>query len=325
MIPSAATGVGSMPGTSPAEATAVVVGELPGWPALPELPARGAGADMVGRTAAALLAVDPAFALAAVPTGWCRTGQVGPDMRRARSWLGEDLDRFEEALTGYAGPAKLQFCGPWTWAAAVEDVSGRRLVRDAGFVADLAEALGLAVRMHVAEVQRRVPGAAIVVQFDEPGLPAVLAGTVPTASGLGRLAAVAAPQAVDLLDRCRDRAAVPAVLHCCAAALFDIARRAGFPGVSWDASGVGFDPESAAAAHEAGLRLLPGAVSPGGTLDGAWHAFREWWRRTGLAAVAAHHVAITPACGLAGATAPQARATLATARDLQRRIAEWDA
>lgn len=44
-----------MPGTDPAEAVAVVLGELPDLPHLPELPARGAGADLTGRTAALLV------------------------------------------------------------------------------------------------------------------------------------------------------------------------------------------------------------------------------------------------------------------------------
>ena len=43
-----ATGVGSMPGTDPAEAVAVVLGELPDFPYLPELPARGPGAEQPG-------------------------------------------------------------------------------------------------------------------------------------------------------------------------------------------------------------------------------------------------------------------------------------
>ena len=37
-----ATGVGSLPGTDPAEAVRIVVGELPDLPHLPELPGRGA-------------------------------------------------------------------------------------------------------------------------------------------------------------------------------------------------------------------------------------------------------------------------------------------
>jgi len=68
--PGAATGVGSLPGTDPVEAAAAVVGELPLLPHLPELPARGVGADMIGRTVGLL--VD--LAAEVVPTGWRVTG-----------------------------------------------------------------------------------------------------------------------------------------------------------------------------------------------------------------------------------------------------------
>ncbi|GAB3848684.1 hypothetical protein GCM10029963_31930 [Micromonospora andamanensis] len=51
----AATGIGSLPGTDIAEAQRVVLGELPGLPHLPELPARGPGADLIGRTGGLLV------------------------------------------------------------------------------------------------------------------------------------------------------------------------------------------------------------------------------------------------------------------------------
>ena len=44
-----------MPGTNPAEAMRVIAGELPDFPHLPELPDRGPGADLTGRTAALLV------------------------------------------------------------------------------------------------------------------------------------------------------------------------------------------------------------------------------------------------------------------------------
>jgi hypothetical protein len=44
-----------MPGTDPAEAIAVILGELPGLLHLLELPARGPGADPTGWTAAMLV------------------------------------------------------------------------------------------------------------------------------------------------------------------------------------------------------------------------------------------------------------------------------
>ena len=47
-----ATAIGSMPGTAYDEAVRIVLGELPGLPHVPELPARGPHADMTGRTLA---------------------------------------------------------------------------------------------------------------------------------------------------------------------------------------------------------------------------------------------------------------------------------
>src|SRR3954466_15195218 len=89
----AATAIGSMPGTDPAEAAAVVFGELPDFPHLPELPARGVGADMLGRTAALLvdLAVD------VVPSGYRVAPRPGHEHRRAVDLLRWDLDALQEA------------------------------------------------------------------------------------------------------------------------------------------------------------------------------------------------------------------------------------
>ena len=47
--PGTATGIGSVPGTDPSEAVRVVLGELAALPFLPELPGRGAVADLAGR------------------------------------------------------------------------------------------------------------------------------------------------------------------------------------------------------------------------------------------------------------------------------------
>ena len=133
--PGAATGVGSLPGTDPAEAAATVVGELPLLPHLPELPARGVGADMIGRTAALL--VD--LAVEVVPTGWRVTARPGRDHRRAVDLLHFDVDALDAAC---AGPrpewVKVQAAGPWTLAASVELHTGHRVLTDRGAVREFA-------------------------------------------------------------------------------------------------------------------------------------------------------------------------------------------
>ena len=316
-----------MPGTAVAETLAVVAGEVPELPFLPELPARGAGADMVGRTAAVLLGVAAEFALETVPSGWCLAGQVGPDMRRARSWLGEDLDRLEQVLGDSAGYVKVQLCGPWTWASAVADRAGRRLVRDDGFMADLGTAFAQAASDHVEEVARRLPQRPVVLQIDEPGLPAVVRGALPTASGWGNLPAVPRPRAADLLAQTVAAVPGPTILHSCGGRVFDIAGGAGFAGVSWDATGPVTEDvgDEVAEAYESGLALLMGIVSPTQPedVDTVLGRATDWWAHTGLARTAAHDVTVTPACGLAGASPDGARRALARCAEVRRWLADW--
>src|SRR5579864_8666290 len=170
-----------MPGTDPAEAMRVVAGELPDFPYLPELPDRGPGADLTGRTAALLVDLP----VEVTPRGWRLAERPGRDLARARSMLSSDLDVLEEMLDGFRGPVKVQLCGPWTLAATLELPRTLNVaIADPGAVADLTVSLAEGAAAYAADVAKRVPGAQVVVQFDEPALPSVAAGLVPTASGL---------------------------------------------------------------------------------------------------------------------------------------------
>jgi hypothetical protein len=53
-----ATGIGSWPGTDVREAVSIVLGELGELPHVVELPGRGLGADMIGRTGAIMVDVE---------------------------------------------------------------------------------------------------------------------------------------------------------------------------------------------------------------------------------------------------------------------------
>ncbi len=110
-----------MPGTDPAEALRVILGELPDLPHLPELPGRGPGADLTGRTAALLVDLP----VETTPSGWRLAASPGRDLRRARGYLARDLDVLAEVAAGYAGPFKIQVCGPWTLAATIDLGSDR--------------------------------------------------------------------------------------------------------------------------------------------------------------------------------------------------------
>jgi hypothetical protein len=182
-----ATGLGPFPGTDPLEAARIVFTELgdpPGLPFLPELPARGVGADMVGRTAGLLADLH-----VEVGTGaWRFVTRPGRDAQRARTTLTTDLDAVEEAADGYAGPFKLRIVGPWSLAGSLELGKGEKALVDEGAVRDITGSLAEGLARHLDDLRRRLPGLTrLVVQVDEPLLAAVRAGELATASGWGRL------------------------------------------------------------------------------------------------------------------------------------------
>jgi methionine synthase II (cobalamin-independent) len=325
-----------MPGENPLEAARVIAGELANLPHLAELPGRGPGADITGRTAGLLVGIPVELA---GPRGWRVAERPGRDARRAQSLLSSDLDAMEEALDGYQGPLKIQLAGPWTLAATIEQPrSLNPALADPGLVADLTSSLAEGVAGHVAEVAKRVPGATLLVQLDEPALPAVMNARVPTPSGLGR---VRVPDQEVLRDRLREvleATRAYTVVHCCAAGYpFGIITEAGADAVSFDLSlltAADYDP--VAELTEAGKGLFAGVVSPAGhgargargpdSQDGdrrnrrervratpadTARTIAEWWRRMSQpAARCAEQVVVTPACGLAGVSPDRAREVL---------------
>jgi Cobalamin-independent synthase, Catalytic domain len=339
-----ATGIGSMPGTDPAEAMRVIAGELPDFPHLPELPDRGPGADLTGRTAALLIEIP----VEVTPRGWRLAERPGRDLVRARNMLSSDLDVMEEVLDGFRGPLKIQLCGPWTLAATLELPRTLNVaIADPGAVADLTTSLAEGAAAHVAEVAKRVPGAHLVVQFDEPALPAVAGGEVPTASGLSRLRPVEAETLRERLAQVIAGAGKYTVVHSCAPAVpFGIIRAAGARALSFDLSQLRRGEEDAVAeAAEAGMGLLTGVVpsvpapqaapartGPAGSSgpgDGSAEA-REaaervirLYQRLGLPlATLPAQAVMTPACGLAGASPAHARAVLTRCREAGSMLAE---
>ena len=338
-----------MPGTNPAEAMRVIAGELPDLPHLPELPARGPGADLTGRTAALLVDIPVEVS----PRGWRLAEHPGRDLNRARTMLSSDLDVMEEVLDGYRGLVKVQLCGPWTLAATLELPRTLNVaIADPGAVADLTASLAEGAAAHVAEIAKRLPGAQVAVQFDEPALPAVAGGEVPTASGLSRLRPVEAEVLRDRLAQVISAVQGYTVVHSCATAVpFGLIRTAQAGALSFDLSQLRRGEEDGIAeAAEAGLGLLIGAVpavpepdagtrAPGGPQqpvrgptgpgDGSAEARQtaeriiRLWRRLGLPlASCPDQVVITPACGLAGASPAYARAALTRCREAASMLAE---
>ncbi|MEU1400531.1 methionine synthase [Micromonospora zamorensis] len=322
----AATGIGSLPGTDIGEAQRVILGELPELPHLPELPARGPGADMIGRSAGLLVELP----VEVYAGRWRVAPRPGRDLRRARDLMERDLDQLAEQAEGYAGPIKVQAAGPLTLAASLELPIGGRLLRDPGAVRDLTGSLAEGLRAHVAAVARRLPQASVLLQLDEPSLPTVLAGRVPTESGLGAYRAVDPVDAAALLRTVVEAVGVPTLVHCCAPDVpLELIRSTGAVAVALDLDLVTkLDPLGEAI--DAGLGLLAGAAptrppSAGGAPTSAQIAdrVRQVWDRLGFPRrQLAEQVVITPACGLADANPEYARAVLAACREAGRRLAE---
>jgi len=327
-----ATGIGSMPGTDPMAACREVFDELPELPYVPELPDRGPGADITGRTAALLVDLP----VQTTSRGWQLTDRPGREMSRAASYLSQDLDVLEEVADGYAGPLKIQVCGPWTLAANLELTrSVNPALADPSAVADIAESLAEGLAAHAADVRKRVPGASLIVQVDEPSLPTALAGRVPTASGLNVVPAIDTVVASQRLHTVLSAPGAYTVVHCCAGPTpFPEIRAAGAAAVSFDLANVpARDIDLVAELAEDGLGILAGALpteSARRLLPGPNPPARQTaeqvvtlWRRIGLApGRLTEQVVITPACGLAGVSPAAARAALRHCREAARIMPE---
>lgn len=327
-----ATGVGSMPGTDPVETARLVASEAPELMPFPELPVRGVGADVLGRTAGML--VDLAVELA--PHGY-RVSRGGRDQRRAADLLRWDVDAVERAAAEY-GPrvVKVQAAGPWTLAAGIELERGHRVLTDPGALRDFASSLTEGLLAHVANVRTRT-GARVVVQLDEPTLPSVLAGSLPTPSAYGNVAAVPEPEAQRLLgeviDRITDATGDPVAVHCCAAkppvGLF---RRAGAGAISLDATGLGtvsgVFADELGEAWDQGTALLLGLVPSTGpdeeplVSELARPAF-ELAARLGFGRrELSRRALVTPTCGLASASRQWSRRALHLASGITEMFAQ---
>lgn len=318
-----------MPGVDFPDSLQTVLGEVGELPYVPELPARGPGAAMIGRT----LAMVTDLGVDLQPAGWRLTDASGLDHRRAVSLLAQDLDTVEELMQGHRGAVKLQVTGPWTLAAAVERPRGDKVVADYGARRDLAQALVEGLRVAIADMRRRVGGAHVVVQLDEPALPAVLAGVVPTASGFHRHRSVQAADAALALtwmsDAVTESGAEP-VLHCCASGVpWALLRQTPIGAVSFDLDLV--NPEEyddVAAWVEAGRSVWLGAVP---SVEPARHPsdadvtrrVLSWWNDLGFTDVERlPQTVVTPTCGLAGASPAWARRALGVTQRVAENLSE---
>ncbi|MEZ0350793.1 methionine synthase [Mycobacterium sp. pR1184] len=326
-----ASGVGSWPGTAVRPSTEVVVGELAAAMAhLVELPARGVGADLLGRAGALLVDV----AIDTVPRGYRIAARPGAVTRRAVSLLDEDMDALEEAwetagLRGGGRVVKVQAPGPITLAAGLELSNGHRAITDPGAVRDLTASLAEGVAGHRGALSRRLD-TPVVVQLDEPSLPAALGGQLSGVTALSPVAALDESVAQGLLDSCAQTVGAEVVLHSCAAGLpWDLLARSAISAISIDAATLrAADLDGIAAFLESGRAVMLGVVAATAperrpAAEEVAEALVAVTDRLGFGRSALRErIGVTPACGLAHATPQWARTAIELARKAAEAFAE---
>lgn len=325
------TGIGSWPGTSARQASEIVVGELAGALAhIVELPARGVGADMLGRAAALLIDV----ALDTVPRGYRIVARPGAVTRRAVSMLDEDMDALEEAwevagLRSSGRVVKVQAPGPITLAAGIELSNGHRAITDAGALRDLGVSLAEGVAAHRNALSRRLD-TPVVVQFDEPTLPSALGGRLTGVTALSPVPPLDQSVAEALLTSCAEVVGADVMLHSCAPELpWEMLQRTGIHAVSVNAETL----------RPAEFGDLAGFIESGrtlvlGVLGAATPEPRPSVEQVATKVVAVtdrlgfgrrplrERVGVSPACGLAGATPQWARTAVGLVRDAAEAFAQ---
>jgi len=308
-----ATALGPWPGEDPLEATRTIRGELgsPHLPFLAELPDRGVGSDALGRTASLLvdLAVD------VQPHGWRLVDRPGKDQQRAQSALATDINVLADvagAEDASADAVKIQLRGPLSLAAGLYLHNGERALLDFGARRDITDSLAAGVAEHITRIRSAVPGADVVVQLDEPDIAAVLAGTIPTASGYRTLRSIPQDEATAAWRRVVGALQAAGVSETVIAvpeieAPFAQILASGADGVAVPLKALTTRQwEQLAGAVESGKRVWAGAL-PAGEADGTLPRTAElveavWrpWRQLGLPASSLATLRVTPSHGLAG-------------------------
>ena len=295
----AVTGLGSLPGVDFPGAVGTTFDVVP-VPYLPELPARGPEATMIARGAAVLAGLDAEL----TTSGWRLAPTPGPDLRRSRAMLRDDLDMMAETVGDYEGLLRVPVVGPWTLIASLHMQRGGAVLADSGARRDVGDSLREGTENLVEEIVRRMPRAVPRPQLDEPLLPSVLAGSVPTQGGLFRLAAIDQAEALGALARwghgLPDR---DVDLHCCAPGLplLSVMRGTGLTGVAVDVGQLTTsDIDDLAGVMDLGGDVLLGVVADAST-DVRAAVGRGWsvLRHLGVGPEASSRIWVTPACGLA--------------------------
>ncbi|MBN8882122.1 MAG: hypothetical protein J0H73_07390 [Salana multivorans] len=177
-----------------------------GTPGLLVLPHRGPAAAPIGRT----LAIAESMPASLEPHGWRLAGRPSTEQRRAHRLVESDAEQLALGLAGYDGVVQLPVLGPFSLAAATWLPVGERVIVDGVARRDLVDSLALGVGRHLEAVaaarelpvllgepasdpagpREAAPRAQVLLQ--EPWLPQILAGSLPTFSGRRTLPALPA-------------------------------------------------------------------------------------------------------------------------------------
>lgn len=278
---------------------------------------------MLGRAGGLLVDV----AIDTVPRGYRIAARPGAVTRRAASLLDEDMDALEEAwetagLRGCGRAVKVQAPGPVTLVAGLELANGHRAITDPGAVRDLAASLAEGVAAHRAALARRLD-TPVVVQFDEPSLPAALGGRLTGVTALSPVAPLDETVAEALLDTCIAAVDADVAPQLQSGFAVDLLQRSRISAVSVDASTLqAADLDAVAAFVESGRTVVLGLVpvtapERAPSMEEVAAAAVAVTDRLGVPRSALRdRLGVSPACGLANATGQWARTAVGLARDV---------
>jgi hypothetical protein len=314
LVPGVATGIGSLPHSDPRAAAEVVLRCLPELPAAPQLPGRDPREGMIAQWVAALpeVEVDPDGTVSV--NG--RSDAEAECNVDARSHAG--LLAFLDAAAALDRPpnrVKVQLTGPLTLGVALQ-AAGMPTTRAFRRAAELARAWSMQLQ---SLVELRLPGAGLVLFFDEPALVKWRGAEGP----LDREAAI------DVLSG--SLAAVDCVtgVHVCGDGDALLALEAGPQVIGVEVSDdLVRDTVALARFLDGDGWIAWGAVPTdrpvGESIDPHWRKLASVWcelTRRGCDPVRLRtRGVITPACGLAGYGASQAERVLGIARELAGRV-----
>jgi hypothetical protein len=320
-VPGMATAIGSLPHRDAGAAAALVLRCLPELPAAPQLPIRTPLEGFVAQWARAIdgvdIEADGAITLARPLDARADIVPVFDSL--AHGGLLAFLDA-AEALPAPLRRVKVQTAGPLTLGVALVEAG---LGVDAAFAlgARTARAWARALEQLISE---RLPGAALVLCFDEPALVCLGSGTEPLVCDL-----VDREHATDVLSTALAAPECLTAVHVCGRGDVRLALDAGPRLVHFDSGALDLDNAVTLTRFlEGGGWVIWGAIPTdrpvGEHAAPIWKSLLDVWceltRRGCDPSRLRSQALVAPACGLAGHGVSQAERTMLLAREIGGRV-----